>query len=281
MKLFAQKGFHETSVQAIVDNSGVSKGSFYLHFDSKEDLLFHIHHYYYYGLMDAVKEVQNHDAEPREQLALQVKVLLQSFMSNKDFIVMHMRENVNVPLETSGLLTDIQRHSYEWARGNLLNIYGKPLQSKINDAVILLEGILHGYVKWLVIDEVRLDADVLSNFIVRRIDDVIAGMIGEEHEPLISDALLQEHFPGNVAQGGYACVQRELQRMREKIDYVNATEQQKQDLCSAMNVLEEEMKKAEPQHVIVQGMLTHFAHFPPFKPNLQQISKYLEITLLT
>ena len=40
IKCFAQKGFHATSIQEIVDTAGIAKGSVYSYFKSKEDLLF-------------------------------------------------------------------------------------------------------------------------------------------------------------------------------------------------------------------------------------------------
>ena len=39
MKLFSEKGFDKTSMQEIVDESGVSKGSIFHHFKSKEEIL--------------------------------------------------------------------------------------------------------------------------------------------------------------------------------------------------------------------------------------------------
>lgn len=41
--LFGRKGFHATSVREIVDSAGLTKGAFYHHFESKEDLLHMIH----------------------------------------------------------------------------------------------------------------------------------------------------------------------------------------------------------------------------------------------
>jgi AcrR family transcriptional regulator len=41
--LFAQNGFDGTTVQAIVERAGVTKGAFYHHFTAKEELLFEIH----------------------------------------------------------------------------------------------------------------------------------------------------------------------------------------------------------------------------------------------
>ena len=38
-ELFLAQGFEGTTVDAIVNAAGVSKGAFYLHFDRKEDLL--------------------------------------------------------------------------------------------------------------------------------------------------------------------------------------------------------------------------------------------------
>src|SRR5687768_14362324 len=37
--LFASRGYDRTSVEAVIQQAGVSKGAFYHHFDSKEDIL--------------------------------------------------------------------------------------------------------------------------------------------------------------------------------------------------------------------------------------------------
>lgn len=39
LKLFAQKGFHSTSIQDILDEAHISKGTFYNYFSSKKDCL--------------------------------------------------------------------------------------------------------------------------------------------------------------------------------------------------------------------------------------------------
>lgn len=43
IQLFVKKGFTETSIQDIVDALGVTKGTFYYYFTSKEELLMNIH----------------------------------------------------------------------------------------------------------------------------------------------------------------------------------------------------------------------------------------------
>lgn len=53
--LFEKKGFSETSIQDIVDSLGVTKGTFYYYFSSKEELLMDIHLQY----IDEILNIQN------------------------------------------------------------------------------------------------------------------------------------------------------------------------------------------------------------------------------
>ena len=43
-RMFAEKGFGNTSVQEIVEAAGVTKGAMYHYFGSKDDLLYEIYH---------------------------------------------------------------------------------------------------------------------------------------------------------------------------------------------------------------------------------------------
>jgi AcrR family transcriptional regulator len=51
IRLFEKKGFSETSIQDIVDSLGVTKGTFYYYFSSKEELLMDIHYKYIHDLV--------------------------------------------------------------------------------------------------------------------------------------------------------------------------------------------------------------------------------------
>jgi len=39
LKIFAEKGYHATSVEEIINTAGIAKGTFYLHFEGKLDIL--------------------------------------------------------------------------------------------------------------------------------------------------------------------------------------------------------------------------------------------------
>lgn len=55
--LFGQNGFKETSIQDVVEALGVTKGTFYYYFKSKEELLMEIHHRYIEELLQGQKDI--------------------------------------------------------------------------------------------------------------------------------------------------------------------------------------------------------------------------------
>ncbi|MCF8008371.1 MAG: TetR/AcrR family transcriptional regulator [Halanaerobiales bacterium] len=65
-KLFAQKGFSETSISQIAKKANVGKGTIYWHFDSKEDLFFSIIKQKGKAFFDSVIKLKDSNKEPQE-----------------------------------------------------------------------------------------------------------------------------------------------------------------------------------------------------------------------
>ncbi|WP_409463426.1 TetR/AcrR family transcriptional regulator [Amycolatopsis sp. GA6-003] len=57
LKLFEKDGFHATSVQKIVDTAKLTKGAFYYHFETKEDVLREIHDQFMDFQLRRIREV--------------------------------------------------------------------------------------------------------------------------------------------------------------------------------------------------------------------------------
>ena len=66
MKLISEKGYDNVSIQEITKEAGVSKGAFYIHFSSKEDLIEKNISYYY----DDMKLDDSHSVYERLQIFL-------------------------------------------------------------------------------------------------------------------------------------------------------------------------------------------------------------------
>ncbi|MEH7484704.1 helix-turn-helix domain-containing protein, partial [Neobacillus drentensis] len=92
MKLFAQKGFSSTSIQEIATESNISKGAFYLHFKSKDDLLLAILEYIFETIESSRLVFENQDLSPREKFIKQISAFFGTFIGHKEFLIMLSKE---------------------------------------------------------------------------------------------------------------------------------------------------------------------------------------------
>ncbi|NIK15968.1 AcrR family transcriptional regulator [Saccharococcus thermophilus] len=74
--LFEQKGFSETSIQDIVDMLGVTKGTFYYYFKSKEELLMDIHLRYIEGLLEKQKNIMDDSTKTVKEKVFEIVYML-------------------------------------------------------------------------------------------------------------------------------------------------------------------------------------------------------------
>jgi TetR/AcrR family transcriptional regulator, cholesterol catabolism regulator len=78
LKLFGEKGYAVTSVQQITDAAGVTKGAFYHHFESKEDLLRLIHDEFLDYQLAILRMALDAEADPADRLRQLLESLLTS-----------------------------------------------------------------------------------------------------------------------------------------------------------------------------------------------------------
>lgn len=90
--LFEQQGYHATSVQAIVDAAGVTKGAFYHYFQSKEDLLLLVHDQFIDYQLNQTKEILNQGYSPSQCLRKIIEVLMVSVELYKPSLTIFLRE---------------------------------------------------------------------------------------------------------------------------------------------------------------------------------------------
>ncbi|WP_067541977.1 TetR/AcrR family transcriptional regulator [Nocardia crassostreae] len=97
MELFAEKGFHATSVAEIGDRAGIQRGALYYHIGSKEELLFRIRRGYTQIMRDAAAAVADGADEPITKLRTMIR-------DHVRLIIEHQYE-VTIALRDAGALT--------------------------------------------------------------------------------------------------------------------------------------------------------------------------------
>jgi len=105
IRLFEKKGFSETSIQDIVDSLGVTKGTFYYYFSSKEELLMDIHSGYIDELLIKQDRIFKDGSKScKEKLFEIVFVLLADIKTRGSAAKIFFRELKNLNEERSSLI---------------------------------------------------------------------------------------------------------------------------------------------------------------------------------
>lgn len=281
VKLFAERGYYQTSIQEIAANAGISKGGFYLYFQSKEDFLAIAIEHFSEEIFRRIESVKKENVSSRHCFAKQITVLTQYILKYKDFIFMHLRENISIGKDTDQLIRQMQLQNFHWLRENIQAIYGEQVNPYLVDMVIQLEGLLHGYFKHIVVDQQQVDANKIGSFLVRRLDDIVRGMMEKNEEPLISWSDLPALYAASLSQQtGQQQLSDILFAMKEKISELNEQKSDNAHLQTVADELLEEASKQEPKYIVIQGLLAHFSGVPELKEECEQVAKLLNLNLL-
>ena len=85
-RLFAERGYHPTSVAEIVDSLGVGKGVFYWYFESKEDLFLEILASSSQDLRRCQQAAIGDEPDPLRRIELGIRASLQWFLEHRHLI---------------------------------------------------------------------------------------------------------------------------------------------------------------------------------------------------
>lgn len=178
LKLFAQKGFHSTSIQDILDEAHISKGTFYNYFSSKKDCLV------------AILEIGRSDATLRKAelligknlsdksvLAAQISTIMQV---NRERDLLPIFESIlhSGDQELKKIVKEYHLKEMEWLSRRLVDVYGERIVPYRYDATILLFGMIHQmlHIGSMTAGE-AIDPVVTSKYALRQLDLIVPSLI--------------------------------------------------------------------------------------------------------
>ena len=169
VELFAEKGIEATSVQQITEKCGISKGAFYLHFKSKEQLTVAILDYFMQNALleidQAVNSVQTND----EKLYSYYFYSLSNFQQYKSLALIFLREQI----AAVGELCFQKMMFYEGITmltidEMLDSIYGDKIADSKYDLILFMQGMLKTYMNAFLFIKQSLDIDLTSRSLVEK-----------------------------------------------------------------------------------------------------------------
>ncbi|WP_347861371.1 TetR/AcrR family transcriptional regulator [Salimicrobium sp. PL1-032A] len=92
ISLFGQHGFKETSIQDIVDQLGLTKGTFYYYFKNKEEILVQIHEQFIDDLLTKQKDIIDSSRPVKQRLYDLVTMMIRNIRTSVNSAMIFFRE---------------------------------------------------------------------------------------------------------------------------------------------------------------------------------------------
>ncbi|MGG0644562.1 TetR/AcrR family transcriptional regulator [Sporosarcina gallistercoris] len=281
IRLFAENGFTNTSIQEIVNDCGISKGAFYNYFPSKEALHIAIFKYYFEEMKTRTHEIEVQQLPPRDKLTSLLSVPFEQLTKQKDFFTVYMREqSFSINKELRQVMEKTQYEMLVWYKTILEEVYGKKITEYTGDIIMLIEGIRSSYLVAILIQDLQIDAKLVPTFIVNRIDDMVASFDKGE-EPIMKRNLLNI-FSNNSFDSLSNCEKASslLADMLEQLEILDYSDEQKEGLKGVIVFLISELKKQTIEKYTLQGMLANLKTVKEFDNYRKKIANLLELQLL-
>ncbi|GEN44244.1 TetR/AcrR family transcriptional regulator [Alkalibacillus haloalkaliphilus] len=262
--LFAEKGFHVTSVQEIVDRANVAKGSFYNYFTSKNDLIRAIYDFYFAVLEEAMTEQATQTEDPKQQFQNQLAVFFEFFLNNKPLIKMIMKEQIPIDRDMETFMTEMKQQHYDWLNQNIQRIYGSEVEPYIYDVLVIVDGMLQSYNNWILVDEESIDVDQLPKFIINRIETLCEQLINEKEATPIKQK--PDFLDDQLVI---------LTRIRQKVFSVMSRNQNK--ALEALSAIDKELKKEEPERIVLDSLLMNLETYSEIRKDARHLRTKLNV----
>lgn len=174
-RVFADKGYHATSIDDIISSARIARGTFYLYFQSKRAIFEELLDSFLVVLQKAIIGVRVGEGAtpPLEQMYDNVSRLIARLEENREMTRILIREAV-------GLDPDFDR--------KLGDFYGK-LHAMIKDGLVL--GIAMGLVR-------QCDADIVARCVLGSIREVASHTIVEAADAASADPAWRDHLAREI-----------------------------------------------------------------------------------
>lgn len=281
IEMFAEKGFHATTVQEIATALNISKGGFYTYFPSKDELIIEIFDYYSEKLRNSMQQVST-NLSPKKRMEEQLKVQIENHIAHKPFMQMHFREqNASI---IKGIQLFIRKNFFEmskWYESYFLEIYGPEIEPFLADIITICEGMKQSFIRTLMFNDVPIDLENVASYLMERFDDVIKGIQQTKRTPIIDKDIIDRKLkPWTEKEVIQEEVKEILNQMKEIIEQESVEENLKNDYIQVLEFISQEIKKEQPQKMVIQGMLANLRGIKRIEKQRERIAKVMNVQLL-
>ncbi|MGF9699720.1 MULTISPECIES: TetR/AcrR family transcriptional regulator [Paenibacillus] len=283
LKLFSAKGSAATSMQEIAELCGMSKGSLYLMFKSKEELEASTMEYCIYTLMDEMSQIE-HEAglTSRERLHKQIETLLVHVSELKEFLRVQLRSIMMDDEQHPGSKCnpkhrDMEIRTLHWFKDKLEDLYGPEIEPYTVDLILLTHGLFLSYVKIWFTEMPSLTVSKMASNLLQTIDYAAYGLLNQRPAPLIP----LENWPAWTSDShtDSTMMRHPIHIIKQMQDIVTSdltAGQSRNDALETIAILKQEMMEFTPRRAIILGMMHNLENIPAIESLHSELQHILD-----
>lgn len=253
IKLFSEKGFVETSIQEIIEEAKISKGTFYNYFPSKKDCLI--------AILDigrketTVRKVQAITGKEKNDKSVLAAQLIAAMQVNHEHNLLPIFESIlhSGDKDLKRLVDQHLLQEIDWTARRLIDVYGATLVPYHYDAAILLFGMMHQMFHiGKLINYPRGNAVEFVTFALAQLDAITPTLISKQKTmlgPTFED-FINEHIEARVIDK-----EELLKQLYGFKSYLKDLSSQQQEYIT---YLIEELEREVPRYHVINAVAFQF-----------------------
>ncbi|HHQ1294910.1 TPA: bile-regulated transcriptional regulator BrtA [Listeria monocytogenes] len=263
-EVFQKQGYLKTSVQDMVDAAGISKGTFYNYFTSKEELAIVIFKQEYSVLHQRLEYTMGLDGTKKDNFTECLKIIIHFYTENGE--ILNITFSQTMIDDFNAFLQNVRLKNMEWVKNQLLEVYGKETEPYINDITMLLSGMAAMYV--FASGSKNVDSGLIERaipYVVRRLDALVKDIL-ESGEIVFTEADTENLVPDQtmIRKKRLAKLRGALEELNVGIENADIDDSDKWQYKESMNALVGEINNNEaPRDFMVQGTLLYLKQHVP------------------
>ena len=177
LKLFVEKGIQQTSIQDIIEQSNISKGTFYNYFSSKNDCIAEILEGLRYDASQRRMEMLvGNDEMDRGILIEQISLLIQLNEERKLSTLFEAILNSN-EIELKKLVMHHRMYEMEWLANRFTEVFGDHTRDYAFECSVLFHGMMQYIMFSMKISNTRLPTSQIVDVLLSYIEQIIPVMM--------------------------------------------------------------------------------------------------------
>ncbi|EOV5999202.1 bile-regulated transcriptional regulator BrtA [Listeria monocytogenes] len=265
-EVFQKQGYLKTSVQDMVDAAGISKGTFYNYFTSKEELAIVIFKQEYSVLHQRLEYTMAQDGAKKDNFTECLKIIIHFYTENGEILNITFSQTM-IDDDFNAFLQNVRLKNMEWVKYQLLEVYGEETKPYINDDItMLLSGMAAMYV--FASGSKNVNTGLIERaipYVVRRLDALVKDIL-ESGEIVFTEADTENLVPDQtmIRKKRLAKLREALEELNVGIENADIADSDKWQYKESMNALVGEINNNEaPRDFMVQGTLLYLKQHVP------------------